>query len=689
MLDEDRGIKKELFEISSFIKQETMINNQVEILRSRSLAQKVLKTLLHSSSATQIRSWVQNSRSPRSQEELFEQLAKRVKISPIRETDVIEIKAQANTPQLASFIANTMADEYYQQSLSASRGEITEVRQFLEDQLEKIQAELKVSEEALKSYQKQQEAVALSEETKELVKQLATFEALHKEAQTDHQVCLRRLQSMKNQLSESKKDLVENVSSVSTPVIVSLRQKLIELETIRAGYLAQGFAADHPKLREVGRRLKDIKQKLAEEAGRIISSKFVSDNPLAYSQELVTRILQQEIELESIQARQEILAEIVSGYNAKLNSLPDKSLMLARLERGAKVNENIFLMLKEKYEEAKIQEAGQIGMVRIVDPAFPAGSPMKPKKKLNLLAGAFLGLFLGWGVALIREKMDGSVKTMEDLEQAGYTVLANIPVIRGKDGFGRKKSHKNESEEQQAKRIAASLVTHFEPKSAVSEAYRTFRTNIQFAQLDKPVKTLLVTSPSAGEGKSTTIANLAITMAQQQIKTVLIDADLRKPVLHSVFGLDRQKGLTHYLTGKAGLEQVIQPTRIENLSLISSGPLPPNPAELLGSQKLRELVERLQGRYEMILFDSPPAMAVTDAVVLSTLLDGAVLVATSGQTHRNSLRYANQALKNVGANLLGVILNRIRMESIYGSYHYYHYYHYRSYGFEEKPEVRV
>src|SRR3990170_620860 len=173
MLDEERGIKKEVFEISSFVKQETVLKNQVEILKSRSLAEKVLEELLNSGYRPRILAWVDYQRVPQRKEELLQQLAKRTRVSPVRETDIIEIKAQANLPELASFMANTIADKYYQQSLSASKGEITEVRQFLEGQLENVQKELKVSEEALKNYQKQEEVAALSEETQELVKQLA------------------------------------------------------------------------------------------------------------------------------------------------------------------------------------------------------------------------------------------------------------------------------------------------------------------------------------------------------------------------------------------------------------------------------------------------------------------------------------------------------------------------------------
>jgi uncharacterized protein involved in exopolysaccharide biosynthesis len=210
-----------VFEISSIVKQESMLKNQVEILKSRSLAEKVMEALLNSQYRGQILAWIKAKHIPAEKEELLQQLARRTKISPVRETDIIEIKTQANSPRLACFIANTMADKYYQQSLNASKGEITEVRQFLEIQLEKVQKELKISEEILRNYQEQEQVAALSEETSERVKQLATFEGLYKEAQTDYEVYHRRLESLKGQLSDSKKNLIENLSSIILPRLLS------------------------------------------------------------------------------------------------------------------------------------------------------------------------------------------------------------------------------------------------------------------------------------------------------------------------------------------------------------------------------------------------------------------------------------------------------------------------------------
>ncbi|MCJ7497412.1 MAG: CpsD/CapB family tyrosine-protein kinase [candidate division Zixibacteria bacterium] len=238
------------------------------------------------------------------------------------------------------------------------------------------------------------------------------------------------------------------------------------------------------------------------------------------------------------------------------------------------------------------------------------------------------------------------------------------------------------------KRIASNLVTHFEPKSPISEAYRTFRTNLQFARLDSPLRTILVTSSGPGEGKSTTVANLAITMAQMGTKTLLIDSDLRRPVLHSIFSLQRNPGLTNYLAGNVPLVEIIQSTPIENLSLLTCGVLPPNPSELLGSKKMKMLLEELKEKYEMILFDSPPVIAVTDAAVLSTLLDGVVLIASSGHTSREALVRATTLLQNVNGRLIGGVLNKIKVESVYGSYNYYYYYHYYG-GAKQKRKKRT
>jgi capsular exopolysaccharide synthesis family protein len=273
--------------------------------------------------------------------------------------------------------------------------------------------------------------------------------------------------------------------------------------------------------------------------------------------------------------------------------------------------------------------------------------------------------------------MDDSLKSIEDVERhTGLRILGSIPEIKTSEKVKSRRKTRDVSPEREVKQIASRMVTHFEPKSPVSEAYRTFRTNIQFARFEHPLKTLLVTSAGPGEGKSTTVANLAITMAQMGTKTLLVDADLRRPVLHSIFEQEKNLGLTNVLLGNTHVDDAIHELGVKNLSLLCCGTLPPNPSELLGSEAMKKLVEQLKEKYDIILFDSPPVVAVTDAAVLSAQIDGVILVISSGETTRNAEIRAKTLLNNVRAQILGAVLNNVKMAGRYGSYYYYYYYHY-------------
>lgn len=219
------------------------------------------------------------------------------------------------------------------------------------------------------------------------------------------------------------------------------------------------------------------------------------------------------------------------------------------------------------------------------------------------------------------------------------------------------------------------LVTFSSPKSPVAEAYRVLRTNIQFSSIDNPLKTVLVTSSGPGEGKTTTVSNLAIVLAQSGAKVLLIDADLRKPKIHKVFDLQNQQGLTSILAESKPFISFVNDTVMENLHIITCGPLPPNPSELLGSKKMKAFIEEVKGCYDMVLLDTPPAGTVTDAVVMSTVADGVILVAASGQVTIDAVSRAKGLLTKVNANIIGVVLNKLE-KNANGNYYYYYYYYY-------------
>ncbi|RKD23238.1 capsular biosynthesis protein [Ammoniphilus oxalaticus] len=216
-----------------------------------------------------------------------------------------------------------------------------------------------------------------------------------------------------------------------------------------------------------------------------------------------------------------------------------------------------------------------------------------------------------------------------------------------------------------------SLITLTNPRSPVSEAYRTLRTNLQFSGIDRQLKRLMVTSTGPGEGKSTTIANLAIVTAQTEKKTVLIDADLRKPTVHHTFEIPNRHGLTTVITGQASAQEVVQSTTIPHLDVITAGPIPPNPAELIGSQAMTRFIEEVATLYDQVLFDTPPVLAVTDAQILASKLDGVIMVVNAGKTNKEMALRAKVQLENVQANIVGVVLNNKKMQGNSGYYYYY------------------
>jgi non-specific protein-tyrosine kinase len=216
--------------------------------------------------------------------------------------------------------------------------------------------------------------------------------------------------------------------------------------------------------------------------------------------------------------------------------------------------------------------------------------------------------------------------------------------------------------------VETALITLRDPRSPAAEAYRTLRTNIQFSSLDKPIHTLLVTSTSPDEGKSTTLSNLAVTIAQAEQRVILVDCDLRRPSLHTLFGVPNEQGLTSVILNQGDGELPLHATWVPGLSLLTSGPLPPRPADLLGSRRMEVLIERLRSEADMVLFDTPPVIAVTDAAVLATRLDGVLLVLQAGKTRRDRAREARRQLEKVKANIIGVVLNNARMEASYGYY---------------------
>jgi len=302
----------------------------------------------------------------------------------------------------------------------------------------------------------------------------------------------------------------------------------------------------------------------------------------------------------------------------------------------------------------KVTDLSQPGTVSVVELATVPTSPVKPQVPLNVALGLIAGLVVAVGLVLLMEYLDDTVKSEQDVERvAGLTTLGVIA------RFGRRRS--------------GQPVSGYGSRSPAAEAYRAIRTSVQFATMDRPGQVLLVTSPNAGDGKSTTAANLAVAMASAGKRVVLVDGDLRKPTLHRAFNLENRVGLTSALLSGNGTRSYIQSSGFDNLLVLASGPLPPNPSELLSSPRMRDLMEALRREVDVVVMDSPPALLVTDATLLAALADATILVAEAGHTRSAALRQAVDGLSRATDRLLGVVLNKTGRRGAAAYHHYYHY----------------
>lgn len=672
----------------AYYAQQTHVANQVEIIKSHSLAEEVIQSLATSPYCDELEVMSRGTEKGEiTLDERVERLRKNMDVAKVKDTDILVVTYRAHSAFEAAFLANAIAEQYYKSSFQETRGEVTEVRRFLEEQLQDVRAKLSRSEELLKRYKENQRLVALEPETKKLVEQAATFESYYNQAETDLNANLRRLDYLKKQLSETKSTLVEDVIQITSPLIEQLQKDIAERQSRVASLLATPSPGTDITVTALDKEIEQIKKRLIEETRKIASGGIASMDPLATSQDIFNNILATEIEVRSLTARAEALRGIVENFNAQLETLPEKSLVLARLERDTKLNENLYLMLREKYEETRITEAGKMPGVRIIDKAKPPQKPTRPNKRLNILVGIFLGLGLGIAISFALEFMDDSIKTPEDVEKLKLPLLGTIPAVKIAEVARRLKQEGKPYSVEELDRLESKLVTHFSPRSPVSEAYRSLRTNIQFLGPDHTKKVWLVTSAATREGKSTILANLAIAMAQTGVRVLLIDSDLRHPVLHEFFGLDEARGLADILRGSISLDQAVKRTDIENLSLITAGELSSGSSELTVSNGLRLLIEEAKSKYDFVFMDSPPLLAVTDAAILASGADGTLLVVGSGFVSPREVSYAVSQLSRGNSSCLGIILNGLDIKKIYGSYYYYFHYQYHPYyDMEDKKE---
>ncbi len=603
-------------------------------LRSRTMAKEVM---------TRLNLW--NHEDFAASDDPVDDMLHLVTIAPVDGTRLVRLRCQNTDRELAEALCREWSEFYTENNLSGMQKRLDESVTRLNNQVEAARLDMIQAENSLLEFRKANEVLALSADDQGdlklkmltgLTEAMAETEAERVARQAEYQSLLRSV--------EAESDPLKLGLLVQNELTDELRQDYSTAIRERAE-LQDKYLEQHPKMVENTIRLSELEAQILGEV----------QNELARRRSLY----------ELAQAREHKLGQSVTSRSGELLDLGALEAEMQRLSREVETKTSVHHYLLERAQETSVLAQLQVNNVAIVDVAEAKQDPVKPKVAVNISLAVLVGVMGGISLAIFFDYMDNTIKTREEVEALGIPFLGIIPSVPGLEGEGWEKARQRY------------LYSRNNPKSAFAEFLRNIRTNITYmARAEgRAGQRLLITSAGPREGKTTTSINLGITLAAGGKKVLLVDADMRRPSLHHAFGVDNEKGLSSMILGEATPEECSKQTVQENLSVIGSGPRPPNPAELLGGDGVRSMLDRLDELYDIVIIDSPPVVAVTDAVVLSQRVDGVILVVKSFKVGKDLVEQAKRQLTDVDAHLLGVVLNDFDIQrKSYGYYYYYSYY---------------
>jgi capsular exopolysaccharide synthesis family protein len=570
----------------------------------------------------------------------------------VRETNVIDVSVESPDAKMAARVANTMLSEYLEYTGENSLKEIRAAKRFVQGERQRAEGALAAAEGALLRFRKRNRVAQLTAEQESRTRELVDLETGFRQNANAITRVTAQLAEVNTQLAAEPK--VERLPSGRiNPRLDTLEGKLEELETQRAALLEE-YRAHTPQVAVVDAQIARLRLRLEKEPEERVTD-LTSANPARG--ELVARRKEMERERRSLYAERDALSAQLASKRERMNQLGPWEIELAQLTRARETAEKSFLLLDEKLQDLSIRENARRSTARIIEPADLPSAPVRPRKAVNFVLAAAIGLVLGLCVAFLQEYLDDRVTSPDEVERTlALPVLGYIPMVP---------AHQSP------------LMTALSPRSAIAESYRALRSSITFAGVDHPLRTLVVSSASQSEGKSLTSMNLAIAIAMDGRRVILVDADLRRPSVHRMLSWEMAPGLTELLVGTRELGEVLREVPdVPGLRVLTSGAMPPNPAELLNSAPMASLIERLAELADVIIFDCPPCLPVTDALLLSAKVDGVLLVADIQEARRAGLKHTRDQFDRARARLVGLVFNKVgagasRSYQYYGRGYYY------------------
>ena len=570
-----------------------------------------------------------------------------------RNTRLIDLSFTHTNPEIAALVSNAVATSFMKRVFRKETKQFGDTAEWLNKSTRDLQAQMQKAEQALADYTRQNNIYSLADGKDNLTTtKLAELHGQAMKAETDR--------TLKQSLYEEVKK--GNVSKLpeafSDATINDLQKKLGDL-TVSAAQLGVKYGTRNPKFIEVQQQTDAVRKEIDEKVVKL-EARLQAEYERAVRDENSLKAALNRAKAEAVQQNQ-------------------TAIQLNVLKQQVETAKTIYTDFLQKTKQADIEKAEQSNHISIAQPA-PRGQKVGPNRTNTVLIAFLLSLAVGIGLAFLLDHLDNRIKTVDDVNRyVRLPALGVIPEINASaprkllNGLGVKQEKNGFALAGGASNVAS--LTERKSAHAVAEAYRSLRTSVLLAAAGRPPKTILVTSSQPGEGKTTTIVNTAICLSQLGAKVLLIDADMRRPRVHKAFGLNNRRGLSAYLSSNVRLRDLIQPTSVKNLSVLTAGLMPPNSADLVSSEKMRFMLNKLSHYYDHILIDSPPVHSVTDPLIMSRQVDGVMLVVHGGKSTRDMVQHARQELINVGAKIFGVVLNNVNVQQD-GYQYYYHRYYY-------------
>jgi succinoglycan biosynthesis transport protein ExoP len=695
---------QELFELDTV--SDTYLETQYKILQSASLARSVIDELGLTKLAefNPPPSWPWAHRKAKTEEDsdnqtfvvgeapaeaanpvayqiTMDNFQERLLVTPIENSRLVRISFESVDPALAARIVNTVAANYVERNLEARWEATQKASEWLSQQLVTLKGKLEAAENELQRYARENGLLFLETESGNPESLASDRLRSLQEELTNAQADRYRKESLYTLVQAGNYEALPGVADNST-----IRDLTVTLAQLQQQYaqLSTTFTPDYPKVKEVQSQINEIESALTRERERA-AHQIANDYRAAVERE---NLLHKAFDLQ--QQEVDVVAEKAVQYNI--------------LRREVETNKQLYEGLLTRLREAGVSAGLKASNIRIVDAAVTPQYPVRPRVLLNLALALMFGMGLGVGTAFLQEYLDNTLKSAEDVERyLRVPALALIPSVESLNGrrggvygiYGRAKSLTGgeKRREPSTQLVPAGTAAAAQKRwyridgenqahSTLGEAFRSLRTSVLLSTAEHPPRSLVISSAQPGEGKTTISTNLSISLAQLGRRVLLVDGDLRRPSLHRVFQANNNRGVVSYLTGQEDWRDVVEPTGVPGLEILPCGPVPPNPAELLSSERMRLLVRETIGEYDFVLLDSPPLLNVADSRILITLVDGVVLVVKGGATPRELVQHAQAHARTVGGNIIGVVLNNLDLRSE-SYYYYYRYYRYDYYGQDE------